>query len=252
MSLSLVDVRVKRGTKEVLKGITLEVEPGQIVMVLGPNGTGKSTLLHAICGQAPYSGQAVWNQASITSLSSLEKAGLLAFVPQKEKHAFSYSLGDLVGMGRLAVSRGIFETAEDRKAVSEALARVSLAGFEQRSLLEVSGGELQLSLIARALVQNAPLLLLDEPTASLDLARHGLLAAILKEEQAKGRAVLAATHDLNWALALADRLVLLKSGKVLWQGSPADSQAALEECFEVRLEWLVRPEGPRVLPLSHF
>lgn len=216
-------------------------------MILGPNGTGKSTLLHSVIGQVPFTGSVHWEGSALDKLNNLEKAKLLAFVPQKEKHTFSFSVADLVGMGRLAVSSGLFETPQDRAAVSEALSRVTLDGFEKRSLLEVSGGELQLALIARSLVQNAPLLLLDEPTASLDLARHSLLAKILKEEQAKGCCIVTATHDLNWALALADRLVLLKSGKVLWQGPPSESQAGLEECFEVQLEWLDRPQGPRVL-----
>ena len=248
MSLSLKDLSVKRGKKEVLSGLSLQAGPGEIVMILGPNGTGKSTLLHAITGQVPFTGSITWQGKNLESLNPKEKARQVAFVPQKEKHSFSFTIADLVGMGRLALSPGLFETGEDRSAVSKSLQRVTLEGFEERSLLEVSGGELQLALIARALVQDAPLLLLDEPTASLDLARHSLLAQILKEERAKGRAILAATHDLNWALSLADKLVLLKSGKILWQGPPAESQAGLEECFEVKLEWLNRPEGPRVLP----
>jgi iron complex transport system ATP-binding protein len=248
VSLSLKDLSVKRGKKEVLSGVSLQADTGEIVMILGPNGTGKSTLLHAITGQVPFSGSITWQGKILESLNPKEKARQVAFVPQKEKHSFSFTIADLVGMARLALSPGLFETGEDRSAVSKSLQRVTLKGFEERSLLEVSGGELQLALIARALVQDAPLLLLDEPTASLDLARHSLLAQILKEERAKGRAILAATHDLNWALSLADKLVLLKSGKILWQGPPAESQAGLEECFEVKLEWLNRPEGPRVLP----
>ena len=248
MSLEIRDLGVKRGKKEVLSGVSLQVEPGEIVMILGPNGTGKSTLLHSVTGQVPFTGSITWQGADLAGMTHKERARQLAFVPQKEKHSFSFSIGDLAGMGRIALSPGLFETAEDRAAVSETLKRVTLEGFEKRSLLEVSGGEMQLALIARALVQDAPLLLLDEPTASLDLARHSLLAKIIKEEQARGRAILAATHDLNWALALADRLVLLKSGSVLWQGRPSESQAGLEECFEVKLEWLDRPEGPRVLP----
>lgn len=219
-------------------------------MLLGPNGAGKSTLLHAIAGQVLCQGTVQWQGKALASLSHHDRARILSFVPQKEKHAFSYTLADLVGMGRLSVSPGFFETPEDREAVSLALERVGLKGFEARSLLEVSGGELQLALIARALVQEAPLLLLDEPTASLDLARHSQLAQILQEEQAQGRAILAATHDLNWALSLADKLVLVKSGRILWQGPPSDSLPALQDCFEVRLEWLDRPEGPRVLPLG--
>lgn len=248
MSLSLQNLSVKRGRKEVLSGVSLQAACGEIVMILGPNGTGKSTLLHALTGQVPFSGSITWQGRNLDSLTHNERARQLAFVPQKEKHSFSFTLADLVGMGRLAHSPGLFETGEDKRAVSDALERVTLKGFEQRSLLEVSGGELQLALIARALVQNAPLLLLDEPTASLDLARHSLLASVLREEKAKNRAILATTHDLNWALSLADRLVLIKSGSVVWQGPPTESQAGLEECFEVKLEWLDRPEGPRVLP----
>lgn len=250
MALKVADLSVHRGRKLVLAEASLEVQAGEIALLLGPNGAGKSTLLHAVAGQAPYQGKVTWAGQDLHALHAIERAKKLAFVPQKEKHAFSFTLADLVGMGRIALSPGLFETPEDRKAVSAALKRVSLAGFEERSLLEVSGGELQLALIARALVQEAPLLLLDEPTSSLDLARHALLAEILRQEQAKGRAILAATHDLNWALSLSDHLVLVKSGRILWQGPPAQSLSALEECFEVRLEWLDRPEGPRVLPLD--
>lgn len=250
MALKIASLSVHRGRKLVLSGASLEVQSGEISLLLGPNGAGKSTLLHAAAGLAPYEGQVTWNGHDLRALHAIERARKLAFVPQKEKHAFSFTLADLVGMGRFALSPGLFETPEDRKAVSEALTRVSLAGFESRSILEVSGGELQLALIARALVQQAPLLLLDEPTSSLDLARHALLASILRQEQAAGRAILAATHDLNWALSLADHLVLVKAGKILWQGPPAQSLSALQECFEVRLEWLDRPEGPRVLPLD--
>lgn len=219
-------------------------------MLLGPNGAGKSTLLHAIAGLVQHQGSVKWQGKDLAALSHHDRARALSFVPQKEKHAFSYTLADLVGMGRLSVSPGLFETQEDREAVTLSLERVGLKGFERRSLLEVSGGELQLALIARALVQEAPLLLLDEPTASLDLARHSQLAQILREEQAHGRAILAATHDLNWALSLADKLILVKSGRILWQGPPTESLPALQDCFEVRLEWLDRPEGPRVLSLG--
>lgn len=250
VSLAVSDLSVQRGRRLTLDQASFRVEEGEITMLLGPNGAGKSTLLHAIAGQVPHSGSAAWQDLDLAALSNHDRARILSFVPQKEKHAFSYTLADLVGMGRLSISPGLFETPEDREAVSQALARVGLMGFESRSLLEVSGGELQLALIARALVQEAPLLLLDEPTASLDLARHSQLAEILRQEQALGRAIVAATHDLNWALSLADKLILIKSGRILWQGQPSESLPALQDCFEVGLEWLDRPEGPRVLPLS--
>lgn len=245
MRLSARGLKVTRGERVVLDGLSLDLVD-EVVMLVGPNGVGKSTLLDALCGVLPLAaGSVLLDGRDVHKMALSERAAALAFVPQRERHAFAYRICDLVAMGRLGQSGGFFATAEDKRIVAECIARLGLADLAERSILEVSGGELQLALIARALAQQAPLLLMDEPTSSLDLARHEVLSGVVESHSGP---VLAATHDINWALALADRMVCLKDGRVLWHGPPQESQAPLEEAFSVRLSWFDTHEGPRAAP----
>lgn len=217
--------------------------------LVGANGSGKSTLLDALSGVLnPDEGAIEAQGRSLASLPLAERARLMAFVPQKEKPVFAYPLRELVAMGRLAWGQGWRESEDDAKAIERALARTGLQDLADRSALEVSGGELQLALVARALCQEAPLLLMDEPTASLDMNRHALASDLAREKARSGGGVLAASHDLNWILGLCGRLVCLKGGRILWEGLPQDAKEPLEEALEVQLTWLETEDGPQAIP----
>lgn len=234
-----------RGARQVLAGIDLEVGD-ETVMLVGPNGAGKSTLLDALSGMLPLeAGSVAVDGQDVHRMALAARAAKIAFVPQKERHAFGYRMRDLVAMGRLGLSGGFFETAADGKIVEACLERLGIQELAQRSILEVSGGELQLGLIARALAQQAPVLLMDEPTSSLDLARHEVLSRVVESHEGP---VLAATHDINWALSLASRIVCLREGRILWDGPPELAKEPLEEAFQVRLAWFETHEGPRAAP----
>lgn len=237
--LSLRDAEVGYSTHTVLKGISLEIGAGEFVGLLGQNGAGKTTLLHACLGLTPLRrGEVALGGTPLASLDRAAIARRAALLPQDGAFGSHFRVRDIVAMGRY-VHRGALapESEEDRASIDAAMEATDLHPLATRRASELSGGERQRLLFARALAQNAPLLFLDEPIASLDLS-HQLetlerVRALSKAED--GRAAFAALHDIGLAARFCDRLILLHEGKIALDGRPEDvlHSSVLERYFDV-------------------
>ena len=218
--LLLRDLSYSVRGRVILDHVTLRLEPGRFVGLIGPNGAGKSTLLRLADGYLrPSGGQVTIDGRLVEAHGARELARAVAYLSQDMGPAFGLPVLDVVQMGRYAHNRRLAAPPEDLARARAALGRVGLADLEGRSFHELSTGERQLVLIARLLVQDTPYLLLDEPTASLDLAHRARIFAVLRGLADEGRGVLAAVHDLNEAGAHCSRLVLLDRGRVVAQGA---------------------------------
>ena len=231
------DLRVELGGERVLDEVTLSVEPGELVGLVGPNGAGKTTTIRALNGTLTPDGGAVRLDGDrLASLSSRATARRVATVPQETGLSFEFSVRSVVEMGRTPYVSRFGRTDEtDRTVVERAMTQASVAEFADRSVTSLSGGERQRVLLARALAQDTPGLLLDEPTASLDINHQIRTFEVIRAAVADGKAALAAIHDLNLAARFCDRLVLLAGGEVRAVGEPETVLAddALAEAFGV-------------------
>ncbi len=214
--LAAAGVAVGYGASHVLADVDLEVRAGEILVLLGPNGAGKTTLLRALAGTlAASSGEVRLGGRSIATLDRGEVARAVAVVPQDTPAPHGFSVREVVAMGRAPYQgRWMRASADDASIVAMALARCGLVAMADRRFDRLSGGERKRVLVAQALAQRTPVLLLDEPTASLDLRRTLELFEILAEEAARGVAVVAILHDLALAARLAERVALLHGGRL--------------------------------------
>jgi iron complex transport system ATP-binding protein len=215
--LAVADLAYGFSSRIVGEGVTFTLAPGETLAVLGGNGAGKTTLFRTILGLLPPRGGRVdVDGASMASLTAAERAARLAYVPQQHTPAYAFSVTDAVLMGR-ASHVGAFSRpgTRDRLAAAEALATLGIGALATRPITEISCGERQLVMIARALAQAAPILVLDEPTASLDFGNRVRVLRELDRLRARGMTILFSTHEPDQALAHADRALLLADGKTL-------------------------------------
>ena len=214
------------GNHLVLAGVSLTVLPGETVVLLGPNGSGKSTLLKSVSKSLQHvNGGILLGGADISSLSHRDVALRVAFVPQEESFKFEFKVRDVVTMGRLPISHSLWDTPADVVAATEAMAEADCLYLADRSVMELSGGEKQRVLIARALAQGAPLVLFDEPTSHLDVQHQMAVAKLVRTLAKMGRSTVTAIHDLNLAPLVADRAILIQDGRI---GLDASIQEVLE------------------------
>ncbi|MBK7641976.1 MAG: ABC transporter ATP-binding protein [Planctomycetes bacterium] len=211
------------GPIRAVDGLSLAVDGAELVCLIGPNGCGKSTLLRLCAGLlAPLSGRVELDGADVWGLTPRERARRVALVPQYLPALPEVRVEDFVLSGRYAhLARWNRVAAHDQELVREALESCDAAEFAQRGLGELSGGQRQRVLIARALVQQAPLVLIDEPTSALDPEHQIRVFELLELSRARGNTVVVATHDLNLAGQFATRLVLLRQGRVVADGDAA-------------------------------
>ncbi|MHB9285794.1 ATP-binding cassette domain-containing protein [Halobacteriales archaeon Cl-PHB] len=214
------DLHVTLGDQPVLEGASLGVEAGEFVGLVGPNGAGKTTLLHAVSGRlTPDSGSVSLDGESVNDLGSKAASRRVATVPQDTHVGFAFTVEQLVEMGRTP-HRSRLDWSDDADPVDRALERTETTHLRDRTVDEVSGGERQRILLARALAQDAPALLLDEPTASLDINHQVGVLELVRDLVDEGRAALAAIHDLDLAGRFCDRLALLHDGDIAAVGAP--------------------------------
>lgn len=226
MDLAIDGLTVRYGREAVLQDLSLQIADGEFVALVGPNGSGKSTLVRAISGAVPVAaGRIEASDAGsfdLRRISAAERARLLAVLAQETKVDFAFSAEEVVGMGRLPyVGRFQRETAADWAIVRKAMEETCTAHLAERPITTLSGGERQRVLFARALAQEPRLLLLDEPTAHLDIAHSvELLSLVRRRNQNEGLTVVAVLHDLNLAAQVADRIVVLHKGRIVADGAP--------------------------------
>ncbi|AGB32115.1 ABC transporter-related protein [Natrinema pellirubrum DSM 15624] len=235
-SISIANCSLSFGDLEVLEDISLTIEPGEFVGFVGPNGAGKTTLLRLISGALePDSGSIEVDGTDVHGLSSRASSRLVSVVPQDTTLSFSFPVRDVVEMGRHPHrSRFSSATPDDRAAVERALERTRTAELADRPIDEVSGGQRQRVVLARAIAQETPVMLLDEPTASLDVNHQVETLELVRELVEGGRTVVAAIHDLELAARYCDRLVLLADGQVAADGPPSSvlTREALADSFD--------------------
>ena len=240
------------GSRAVLSGCSLDVAPCEVVALIGPNGSGKSTLMKTVSGAiSPLSGRVSLMGDDVRTLSKKETARRLGYVPQIESPAFDFRVRDVVLMGRFPHSDHLFESREDVIAAEEAMQRADCDQLAERPMSELSGGEGQRVRIARALAQEAPILLMDEPTTHLDVRHQIDIGLLVRRLAAEGLAVLVAVHDLNWAAAFATRVVVLSEGRILLDGPVEESLESpiIDRAFSVEFQ-RIREGGVRLLPVE--
>ncbi|WP_439575854.1 ABC transporter ATP-binding protein [Phreatobacter sp.] len=222
------------------RDVTLSFAPGEVLALLGPNGGGKTTLLKTMIGLIPPRSGAVWvDDRTIASVPAPARARLIGYVPQAHGGTFAFTAREVVMMGRSAHGTLFAKpSARDRAVVDSMLERMGVAHLADRPTTQISGGERQLVLIARALAQEPRYVVLDEPTASLDFGNQGKVMRQIRRLAGDGLGVLFTTHDPNQALGHADRVALLRDGGLMATGPAGEvlRQANLERLYgaEVR------------------
>lgn len=250
MALEVKGLAIGYGKTVVGRQLSFGLAEGRITCLLGPNGSGKSTLFKTILGLlSPLDGDVLLDGAPAFGRSRREFAKAVAYVPQSRQSFFSFSALDLVIMGRTA-HIGTFATpsAEDRAIARDCLARLNMLHLADRAFPELSGGEQQMVLVARALAQGAKVLIMDEPTASLDFGNRVRLLKEIRRLADEGLAVMMSTHDPDHALQIADQVLLLHRGRTFACGSPADAVTAqtLREVYGVEVDIVDAGAGRRV------
>jgi len=250
--IELRDVSVRLGSTQALNGVSFAVERGEWLALIGPNGAGKTTALRALCGLVDYAGEVMIDRRNARSLSRREVARLAALVPQIPETPPGLTVTEYVLLGRTP-HLGYFgnEAPGDRLAAERALDRLELRVLADRLLTSLSGGELQRAVLARALAQEAPILLLDEPTTALDLGRQQQALELVHGLRDAGLTIVSTMHDLTLAGQYADRLILLDAGEVVAEGSADEvlSTANVATYYHAHVRVVHDEDGVYVLPL---
>jgi iron complex transport system ATP-binding protein len=251
-AISLDGVTVTLGGRQVVRQVSADVEAGEWVALIGPNGAGKTSLLRAVAGLLPCEGRVSLDGAALADLGRRERAQRLALVPQEPRTPPWLTVAEYVLMGRTPYLRTLAREGEaDRDAAVRALSQLDLEEVAERTLGTLSGGERQRVVVARALAQEASIVLLDEPTASLDIGHQQQALELLDALRAsEGLTLVAAMHDLTLAAQYADRVLLLDAGRVVADGAPADvlTEEALAEHYGARVRVVALDRGIAVLP----
>ena len=255
--LKIQNLSVNYGPRRILHDVSLNVKSGEVLALIGPNGAGKSTLIRAVSGVIPMAGGSVrTNENDFASLSPIQRARYVATVPQAVSLPPAYTVWETVLFGRTPYLGFLGQPSQkDEDIARQSLARVSALPFVDRRVGELSGGEQQRVLLARALCQSTPILLLDEPTTHLDLQYQVNLLELVHELAHKDElAVLVALHDLNLAAHYADRIALMVAGNIKAIGKPEDvlQPELIEEAYCIPVHVVKHPflDIPLVLPES--
>ena len=252
VALEVREVTVRLGRAEVVHQVSTTVQRGEWVALIGPNGAGKTTILRALAGLVGFAGQILLDGRPVASSSRREIARQVALVPQHPHTPPELTVAEYVLLGRTPhIGYLASETRVDRLAAERAIARLALRPFAERLLGSLSGGELQRAVLARALAQDAPILLLDEPTSALDLGRQQqaleLVDSLRRDDELT---VVSAMHDLSLAGQFSDRLLLLDRGRVVAEGNAREvlSEASIASYYGASVRVIHENGSVFVLP----
>lgn len=247
-SLSVERLTVRLRGREVLRDLSFEIGGGECVGLLGPNGAGKTSLMRAALGLIPHEGQ-----SSIATLPAAARARTAAWMPQTREIAWPVTVERLVMLGRIPhLAGGQRPTAEDHAKVDAALESMGLGTFRHRTSTRLSGGEQARVLIARALAQDTPLIVADEPVAGLDPAHQIATMETFSALARAGRSVFVSMHDLGLAARHCTRLILLSKGRIAADGPPAEvlTLERMADVFGIRAYYRETENGPVFQPLD--
>lgn len=250
--ITVNDLHFSYGAHEVFKGLTFHLAPGGVTALLGCNGAGKTTLFRCLLGlETAYRGSIQLEGKALSSYTPRQLAHRMAYIPQNSYPAFQYSALDMVLMGMTSRIRAFSSpgSAEIAQAMS-ALERLQIAHLAQRSFIRLSGGERQLVLIARAIAQQARILLMDEPCASLDFGNQHRVMQTAQALGREGYSLIMSTHSPQHVLSYADRMLAIRDGKLLCEGAPAEklTPRLVQELYGIAAHVLDTPFGRVVLP----
>src|SRR6185312_1872751 len=252
------DITINYGARKAVTNASLVVQAGEVTAILGPNGAGKSSLLRALNGSLkPSAGEILLDGQPLNSLSRRTISRRIATVAQEADLRFPVTVMEFVLGGRYAwasMSAWGWETDDDIRIAEEILIETKLEEFSSRRMNELSGGERQRAVLARALATEAPILLLDEPTANLDVAHQAAILACVRQRcDQRGSAAVVVTHDINLAAEFADRVMLIKKGQTIASGTQLEvlTEPRLAEVFDIRLLVDAHPitGAPRITPV---
>lgn len=223
VNIRLENVAVALGKRDVVQNASASFAPGTLTGIVGPNGAGKSTLARAMLALVPHTGRILVDDAEVATMSRAGLAKRVAYLPQGQTLHWPLTVERLVELGRLPHLAPMSRIGEaDTAAIERAIDRADVAGLRDRIATELSGGERARVLLARALAVEAPALIADEPLASLDPGHQIDVMELLQSEARAGGVVIAVLHDLTMAARYCDRLVLIDSGTVVADGTPAE------------------------------
>ena len=256
MSIEVTNLSFSYGENQVLDDINFTAQDNQLLSVLGPNGVGKTTLFRCILGLLTgYKGQILLDGIDIKGLGIEEMARLIAYIPQFHYPSFNYSVFDMVLMGTsVQVSAISSPGVKQKKLVDAALKRVGIYHLKNRGFTRISGGERQLVLLARALAQEAKILVMDEPTSNLDFGNQVRVLTEIKSLAKEGYTIIQSTHNPDQTFLFSDRVMAMKDGKVMAWGTPAEiyTEDLIYNLYgvEVEMESLYQDKARVCIPKS--
>ena len=227
MMLNAHSVTVSLSGREIVHDVSLAIAAGEVVALLGPNGAGKSTLMRALAGIIPFAGTLEVAGRPTATMRVGERARAIAYLPQDHVVHWPISIENLVLLGRLPHQRfGQAVSAVDRQAALTAMRMMQIGDLADRPATEVSGGELARALAARAIAQDTPVIIADEPASGLDPAHQIRLMSAFRSLAAEGKAVLLSIHDIELAARWSDRIVMMSDGRIVADGAPGEAISA--------------------------
>ena len=247
--LEVADLHAGYHRKEIIHGIDFAVQPGEFVCIIGANGSGKTTTLKSLLGLIkPFSGSVKINGQSISGLSEKKLARHFAYIPQAHTPPFPFSVADVVLLGRTPyLNRLAYINPEDRAIAYNAICQVGIEDLAKRTYTHLSGGQQQLVLIARALAQESEVLVMDEPTASLDFGNQHAVLTQAKSLVNAGRSVIMVTHDPGHAFFCATRVIIMHEGRIYADGDPKSviTKDSLRTIYNIDIEVITIPVSDR-------
>lgn len=242
---------VIRNGRRIIDSADIALKPGELTILAGPNGAGKTTLARALAGLIGSDGEVTFNGKTFAAMTLRERARALAYLPQGHEFHWPMRVDAIVALGREPHADPFSrKTGADRAAITRAMAATSIEAFAGRLITTLSGGECARVAIARALATEAPVLIADEPTASLDERHRLIVMELLRNIARQGAAVIAIIHNLALAMRFADKVVLMNEGRIVASGMPQDALTPerIAEVFGVSVNRVDTPDGPVLVP----